>query len=365
MHSQEHHGNKRRNIIAISRIAVVVLLLICAGLFYQSIRAHSSDKIVADAVANALSARTYSTKFTVTSETGGITHKSQFEGSGGYVEGFKGSVKTSYSSKDSTAPLESNLNVLQDASGNTFVKFNNVNNFQKMLRNQFQAIVKDKDIPQETIDQKKEEFNKQLDALAKNAKDKWVNTEPAGVQNMVGQAPHEETCAKKKPTIDTQKKNRKELVDAYGQNTFFTIKKDLGTRDGDRGFLVATDSKIVGEFMKALQSTAIFKRFSQCGLGGVSVLDKLLSTILQSGQQNSQAGSVRTEFWINPDTNSLDRIVATVKITDGQQQSTMKLEAAMKYDVAVDIETPKDTISYEKAIPLLVANGDSSSPQDF
>ena len=126
---------------------------------------------------------------------------------------------------------------------------------------------------------------------------------------------------------------REEIAQVYRDNNFLQIKKDLGTKDGLRGFEIDLSDATLEKrknFAKALSETTYAKKIKECGGSSSKALD--------TDALDFKKVDVSLKLWID---NS-KRQVRRVEFEGSSQGNKVSLETGVMYGDAKKVEAPSD-----------------------
>ena len=126
---------------------------------------------------------------------------------------------------------------------------------------------------------------------------------------------------------------REEIAQVYRDNNFLQIKKDLGTKDGLRGFEIDLSDATLEKrknFAKALSETTYAKKIKECGGGSSKALD--------TDALDFKKVDVSLKLWID---NS-KRQVRRVEFEGSSEGNKVSLETGVMYGDAKKVEAPSD-----------------------
>jgi len=126
---------------------------------------------------------------------------------------------------------------------------------------------------------------------------------------------------------------REEIAQAYRNNNFLQIKKDLGTKDGLRGFEIDLSDATLEKrksFAKALSETTYAKKIKECGGSSSKALD--------TDSLDFKKVDVSLKLWID----NAKRQVRRVEFEGSSQGNKISLETGVMYGDAKKVEAPSD-----------------------
>ncbi len=126
---------------------------------------------------------------------------------------------------------------------------------------------------------------------------------------------------------------REEIAQVYRDNNFLQIKKDLGTKDGLRGFEIDLSDATLEKrknFAKALSETTYAKKIKECGGSSSKTLD--------TDSLDFKKVDVSLKLWID----NAKRQVRRVEFEGSSQGNKISLETGVMYGDAKKVEAPSD-----------------------
>ncbi len=195
-----------------------------------------------------------------------------------------------------------------------------------------------------------------IDKFVKKVDGTWIkitNSELKEYSDEVSKSQQCLTDAVKK--YENDKTAISEIETLYSKNQFVVIDKELGQKDGNFGYSVKVDEKLVKSFAEGLQNTAIYKNLHECDdtytIDPSEITDKM-----EVSDDSKTTGSLN--LWINSWSHKIARIEAEAK----SETSTIKSAFDIKYEETL-IADPSSPMSIKE----LKTNIDDlmSAYQDF
>ena len=231
-------------------VAAVIALLGGSSVMAYNVWFQNPQKVVSDALFNAVTAKTsiYKGKIAIDDQGTKVvvdmtTKQSAATGS------LDAKMTATMAKKDYTF----NGSALVDGSNDLYFKVDNLSSIVTELKSQLGTLVLDP------------AFSSTIDKLVAKLDSKWVKVSSADLKDFNNDFASVKTC-----TDDTIKKFKDdkasivELTDVYKKNSFITIDKSLGTKNGSLGYQVTTDSKIAKAFGDGLKTTKVYKAMHDC-----------------------------------------------------------------------------------------------------
>jgi predicted transcriptional regulator YdeE len=302
---------------------IIGLLVVLAGtsvaaynLWYQN-----SDKVLTDAVMNAVKAKTASYTGTVaitTNDDSGDT---------------TGTAKLTINGKNSGDASEVNVTLamtnegkdysfsgagLFDKDGNLFLKVNNV-----------------RDIIDE-LNENKATMPKSIDDLIAKVDGNWIKVSASDLKEFSAEAGETQTCvtdAMKK--LENDSKATKEIADLYRNNQFVVVKEKLPSLDGSLGYVIDTDSSKGRTFMAGLKNTTAFKEIQKCNE------DLSLDENDFFKESSDTSTKSRVEVWVDRWSHQLTKIHITGSDDEGSGDATI----VPIFNQAVEVNAPSKFVT--------------------
>jgi hypothetical protein len=330
---------KRKGLIIGSIIAGALVILGGGGVFaynwYQN-----PEKVVTDAIVNAIKAKTATYTGSFVSE-GSLKLKVELTG--------KNDASTSDMVARVTFPMGDMDHTVEaaarfDKNGDLFLKLKELDTLLDAYR---------AEIPPESM--------QTVDAFIAKVNDRWVKISADDLAEF-----DQETSKKQKCATEAFKKYYQddkmigEVADVYKKHKFIKIEQNLGAKEGSMGYTLKADEKVSKDFFKGLKDTSIYKELNKCD--PEFKLDEEEAANQTNESESATTGTV--ELWVHQWSHQ----VTEVKITSKEKETENKAEAILrpKFNEKITVETPKDSISLkqlQKEIEELWATAQAQAEQ--
>lgn len=242
-------ANKKKKFIVAGIIAGAILLLGGGGVYATyALWYQNPEKVLADAVTNAIKAKTVTYKGTMTADSNDVKVAIEFDG-----------VEAGLSSRDVNAKItlttqgkEFKLNgsALADKDGNIFFKVGNL-----------------KAVVDQTLGATG--MASAFDGLIAKIDNKWIRISADDLADFSKEASDAKKCATdvlKK--LDTDKATRDEIATIYGKNKFIVIDSSLPARSvagvDSMGYKLSFNKTVAKSFVDAVNQTQLMKDLQKC-----------------------------------------------------------------------------------------------------
>ena len=151
-----------------------------------------------------------------------------------------------------------------------------------------------------------------------------------------------------------------EITDLYKKNPLFVIDKELGSKDGSVGYSIKGDSSVTTAFKDGLKNTKIYASIKNCDGDPLNLEDENNFGIVNSMTLDTSGSEVESnvELWINSWSHQITKIVANGVDDNG---STMVVELIPQFNQDFAIETPADSLTFADIMPYTTEIFSSSS----
>ncbi|HEY1085538.1 MAG TPA: hypothetical protein VGE34_02305 [Candidatus Saccharimonadales bacterium] len=170
---------------------------------------------------------------------------------------------------------------------------------------------------------------------------KWIKFE---VEKGDAEAEKQQKCV-----IDTIKKletdtaMRDELMKAYSDNKFVTVKEKLGSKDGSLGYLLDFDKDKANSFSKAAKETTFTKEINKCDPSSSSSDDSHSSL---DSSSSDDLKNTAVEVWVSRWSHQFTGIKVTTETGKSSSPTKVTVDMSMKYG-SVNVEMPTDATDYK------------------
>ena len=171
---------------------------------------------------------------------------------------------------------------------------------------------------------------------------KWIKITPDDIKEMTGNSKDSFTCLNKATDkLQTDKAMSQELYGLYQKNRFITIKKELGSKDGNVGFEIAGNKAKAESFMKGVEGTALGRELKKCD-------DKIFSGSTDSTVSTADGSDVNVSVWVGKWSHTLNKV--NIKSVDSKSKTNISIDMSAKYNIPVNIDVPKDAKSIKEVV---------------
>lgn len=313
--SQPPKKSRRKLLI----VSIIAALLLAAAALAFNFWYQQPNKVVNDAIMNAINAKTVTHTGTLTT-TGETKLKVTFNGSSA-SDRAKLNAEVAFDVQGTNYTLAADA--LVDSKNDLYFK---VKNIDKLIENYRRTV--------------SPESQQLFDAIVAKVDDKWVKVSAQELKNYSPDAAQAQGCmtdAMQKLQDDPQVKSQ--LGDLYKRHQFITIEKQLGDKDGSLGYVLGGNEAAAKAFAKGLRDTSIYKSLQKCD-PSFTIDDKDLAKTDDSKGQKTPT----VELWVSRWSHEITR--ATVKGDDGKTSYDVILQPA--FNKSVTIETPEDATTLKQ-----------------
>jgi hypothetical protein len=310
--STRFRSNKWLLIILVS-IALTLLILVVTYVYWFQ----NPNKVVSDAMGNALSAKTLNYTGVVTS-TGTPALNVAVDG-GMSINGGIVHAKFSFDTQNKTYTLTGNG--LFAENGDAYVK---VKDIDKLVGNYRSAIPA---VSQPLFDQI-------IDKVA----DKWIKVSSADIENY-----NKDFAVAQRCTIDSLKKiqsdaaTKAELIGVYKKHPFIEVNKVLGARNDSLGYSLKINHDASRAFTAEYKKIPFYKALVAC--------DESYTVGEDIAQQKTATSTdVAVDVWVSRWTHVLTK----VEMRDNMKTSKTDVSIDTKFNHPVAIDIPKNATSLDK-----------------
>lgn len=308
---------KKRNGLVIS-LVIAALVLLGLGLAYVYWY-QNPNKVVSDAVINALAADSLTYTGTVT--TVGSTKMVATLDGGVAMDGATVNAKFAFDVEGKKYTLDGNGVI--DEKSDLYVK---VRNIDGLVNNYRRAIPADS--------------QKLFDQIIDKIDDKWIKVSSEDVKSYSANAANIQKCtAELANKIQNDKNLEAELINAYKKHPFITIDESLGVKDGSLGYTLSSDQNVTKDFTKEYKNTSLYQSMVKCD-SSFAIKDE---DILR--QYKDEPGNKATvDVWVDRWTHQITNVVMKNEDKTGEANVSFK----PKFNRPVAIVPPKDSTTLEQ-----------------
>lgn len=342
--SEEPVKDRKRLIIAL--IIAIAIIFGIGGFAVYALWYQSSEKIVMDAIGNALSAKSFSGKGSVHHKESGLETTLSFDGSIGYKEG--GVVTAKYNTKNSNgSETAMDINGVMSPSGKIYLKANHLMDLYLIATKQDQTNMSEFEslVNMQTISA----FDFLMRPIIEKIDDRWVKFGAEDMRMVDSTFGDEYECKHKVITsLQSDTDKLKQIAERYQQNKVIRVKETLPAQEGSVGYVINIDQTMLKNFMKSLQSTKFYTELQACSKNGMPPFDEDVADL-------DKLSSSRTELWIDQMSRQLTRIKSTSTTSQGINKESTTFDMKTKFNTPVKVTEPKDFVPFKDALPTEAA----------
>lgn len=307
-------------------VAAAVVVLSGSGALAYNLWYQNPDKVVGDAMLNALRARTYT-----------------------------GAGTMSYKADDYTMNLTVDTKAVSNA-GSMNVKADieaGKGEDKVNFSVHGSALLKDKtlyfklDKVQETVNSLKKAYGEEgfpdyLNTIIKKIDGQWISAKASDYEELDKESAKQQECFYGViDKIEADKEMGNEVAKLYSENKFVAIKDSLGSKSvdgvGSLGYTVTGDEAALEKFVRGLSDTKIGKAFQECDKE--IDFNKAADSIAKESKDNKTEET--TEIWVSRFGHELTQVKADFK----DEEATGAIEFNTKFNTDVSVEAPEGAIS--------------------
>lgn len=253
--------NKKRTVLS-AGLAVILVLIIGGGALAYKGWYQAPSKVLSDATMNFMRAKSMTYSGTMGMGESGSQVNISFNG------GMSGDVVNSHidaAIKSGTTNIEVPVDIVAQNS-TVYFKLSNLKKLESQLLSPYIALMGGSS-------------QAQVDSLVKSIDGTWYKVTPSDL-NETAQDKQKNTCINNViDKIRTDRGTQTEIMDVYKNHPLFTLKKELGSKNGSLGYELqpVSDAK-ANEFAKAFEDTSVYKSLVKCDSSIASLFDTTSST---------------------------------------------------------------------------------------
>lgn len=334
---EKYHSNKVPVVGA--ALAIALLILGIGGWAVYALWYQNPEKIVTDALVNAMTAKTTTFKVTSSSYTNGETSTMTLVGKAGHKEGASGSLRIE-SKTQSSDSMKVAVDFVHSVTGDDYVRLDSTEALRKQI---IQYMSEGADSSSRSMAQLLDVF---LTPILERIDNKWVRFGDEEIKYLDAEAGEGYGCLEKSYEIlGTNIDMMLELAFRYNDNKPFAVQERIGSANGKVGYTVGIDKVATKRLIESLKTTKFFQTVEGCYTQTGDLLDDLTNVISDIPQK------VRIELWIDQWTHELARI--HIDASDGKlpQPNTATYDIVTSFNAPITIEIPKTSMSFQDAIP--------------
>ena len=345
---EQYRNNKVPVVGAI--LAVTFLVLGIGGWAVYALWYQNPEKIVTDALVNAMTAKTTTFKVTSSSYTDGETSSMTLEGKAGHKEGASGSLRIE-SKTQSSDSMKVAVDFVHSVAGDDYIRLDSTEALRQQI---IEYMSEGSDSSSRSMVQLLDMF---LTPILERIDNKWVRFGDEEIKYLDAEVGEGYGCLEKSYEIlGTNIDMMLELAFRYNDNKPFTVQERIGTTNGKVGYTVGIDKAATKRLIESLKTTKFFQTVEGCYAQTGDLLDDLTNAI------NDMPKKVRIELWIDQWTHELARIHIDVSDGKSPQPNTATYDIVTSFNAPISIDIPKTSMSFQDAIPEMsqLFGGDAS-----
>lgn len=328
-------------------LAFIVLIGLGSGVAY-ALYMNNPDKILLDATQNLMKANSVITKgtFVADSKQNKMSIKVAFASQSDNAKQ-AGSLDAKVEVNYQDTKLNLNGEGMVAESGDLYFKLNDTS---KMLDAALKSELGKSYASQPGVAQLAEKvgvFLKKIDG-------QWIKVDKTDIDQFTASYSKQQTCVKKAfATFNKSEEQQKQVIDTYSENPFITIegteKSATINNQDSAAYDISYDAQTSNTFGNELEKTDFIKAINKC-TETKSEPTKL--TKEQLSQQQKQANSVKTTFWISKQSHELQKVdIENKDKKPGNTEFSMTLDTKTK----PSLKDPKKYINFKDLLPDLMA----------
>jgi hypothetical protein len=309
-------------------VAGVVALLIGGTVAAYNVWYQNPNKVVTDAVVNALTAKSMSASGTVEFENDEYKIKIEASGKSTVEADISTEIKVTYS--DDSVEYTVDGQGIFDASGDIYLKLNDAralaDSIEKQSGNEMSLDV--------------------FDEIVTKVDGKWIKIGKEDLGDFSEEYEKAQTCvADLSKKLDEDASFRKtienETRNAYQQHQFIIVGNKLGSRTinktGSLGYSLTADAKVADAFFKALEDTELWKQYSACD-------DSLSLDDIAGDFEDSADSDAEVELWVSRFGHQITEF--SLKEDDSEGKGTFVVNPIFNQNETIEI--PSDAIPFSE-----------------
>ncbi len=310
--------SKKPLIVGIIVTAILIVLLgggsLVYGLWYQN-----PDKVVSDALMNALAAK--SSTYVGTMNINNSDTKTVLSLTAKQT-GKTGSIDTTVSTTAAGKTYSLDGSALVDSTGDMYVKVDKLAALAADFKDQINVFV---DATQASA----------IDQLVTKIDGNWVKVSATDLKDLSGATATAKTCASDALNqLQSDKTVMSEVTNLYKQHPFITIGKNLGVKDGSNGYVITNNQTAFKDFLESLKTTKIYATLHGCD-STFTINTASITTATASDTQNSTV-----ELWVNSWSHQITKLNFNDTASDG---TTTAMTITPTYNQPVQITAPQSS----------------------
>ena len=314
---------KKKGVIAGSIIAVVVVLLLGGGALAYNMWYQNADKVVHDAMVNAIKAKTIQATGNIVVKSDNTTVTIDVDGQSTTVDGL-----VNVSAKIDAGQGSGAMSIDIKGSGmykddTLYVKFDGVQKVVDTFVAQYPML--------------DAQALAQIEQIVSKIDGQWISIQPSDYEEMSKQVADQQKCVTDAvKRLSENKDATNELVDVYKQNQVVEVKEELGAKDGSLGYVVGFNKERAAAIAEALDDTTYGKELKECD---DSIDFKAAAEDIKKAKDSENPP--RVELWAS----RFGHNITTVSLTQKDDKSSVDMKLEPEFNKNVSVEAPEDVVS--------------------
>ena len=303
-------------------LAAAIVVLGAGGVFGYTMWYQNPDKVVHDAILNAIQSKTMQTTGSIVYKSDELTIDIALDGQSGESSGeFTADAKVTVNSGD----------IQQDFNAKGAGKMVNDTLYVKVSG--IQGVVED------VTSQSDGQIPSYATEIFDKIDDKWISISPSDYEDMNDSISKQQKCL-----TDLFKKSQndktmlREVTDLYKKNQIIVIKDKLGSKDvagvSSLGYRIEVDNAKAGSFVEGLESSTIGKEIKACDedIDFKEIVDDLT-------KETEKADSVPTmELWVS----TFGHTITEFAVKANEDNNSLDMSLRPTFNKNVSVEAPSD-----------------------
>ena len=136
---------------------------------------------------------------------------------------------------------------------------------------------------------------------------------------------------------------RNEIIDIYKEHQFFIIEEELGVEDGSFGFVVDVDSDKAKNFGDAIADTEFANTVKDCD---PATSEELSEEIDRETERNNDEAAPRVEMWVSRFGHDLTKLTVEYE----ENGTTVDFSVEPEFNVNVSVDAPEDATPIQEVM---------------
>lgn len=311
-------SGRKKGLIIGGIIAAVLVVLGAGSAFAYQFWYQNPEKVVTDAIMNAITAKTITYTGSVDAKTDSGEIKLEIDGASGNAQGNL-NVKATVDFEGTPVTLTGSG--LMDDKGTLYFKLKNVKGLVESFRATLPA-----------------ESQSMFDQFIAKIDDRWIKVSSDDMKDFSEEYSRSQKCFT--DTIEKVKNDEamsNEIANVYKKNKFLTITQDLGSKDGSMGYSVKTNADAGKGFVKELKNTKVYASLKDCD-SSFSIDENDIKT------DNKAADETKIEVWVSQWTHQITKVI----LHDETGPDTGNILFVPTFNKPVSVTAPKDAVTLDE-----------------